>query len=670
MNSLKSKIMLIMSVVIVLPLILLGSLSMLRFKSATTDSVSENLDRLLALTTRLMENEMEKASLVTGILSDNSELIDVANGNVMKNRSAYETLVSTQSNNDASIESIIVTNVSGKALISSDSLQPAIDLSDRAYVQRALSGESAQSAVLRSKTTGESVIAIASPLTSNNRVIGAIVTTVKFSNIANHVRSIQVFDGGYAYLFDRDGLILSHKDAENDFTLNMRDLGIPALDQMVADINAGTPGAADYVYDGVDKYVQYAPVADMGLAITANYDDFLSPVYTIRTFLIVFIFIAVVAALGISYAFTSRSITTPLKKLAALMAEAGKGNLTVKAAFTTGDEIEAIGHAFNAMMGEQLQIVSKVKTASVEVSQGTDDIAHSANDISSATEEIAGAIMDVSDNSKTQNDRVVETSETLLHLSSLIQLAKARAVKTDENVKEALAKAHDGRSSVDITIKAIESIQAVSSETNKHLSALNALSTQITGISSTINAIADQTNMLALNASIEAARAGEHGRGFAVVAEEVRTLAEQTSTEAGGITNVVKEMTNRIEEAVASMKDATDAVASGVEKTQHTDSSFIKIVGAVNEISKDVQKIVEVTDDEVSSSEHILALIEMVATLSDQNTGSSENVASAVEEQTALMETIASSSTQLSTLAAELNQIVDRFIIGGDDFEK
>ena len=192
---------------------------------------------------------------------------------------------------------------------------------------------------------------------------------------------------------------------------------------------------------------------------------------------------------------------------------------------------------------------------------------------------------------------------------------------------------------------------------------MEGLSAEIKGIIGTINSIADQTNLLALNASIEAARAGDNGRGFAVVAEEVRKLAEQTGSEANGITKVVGEMIQKIEKAVVIMNEGNKAVSSGVDKASDSDKAFLLINDSVGSVSEDVKKIVEITESEVISSEMILKLIDTVSSLSEMNSANAEEVAAAMQEQTALLESIAAGSEELTAMATELNALVEKFKI-------
>lgn len=653
--------MVMMVLAIMLPLLTVGIVSLTRFTAATEHAVDELLDDLVDLTSKLIETELEKAHLLGSVLSENNDFIRLASGEVILRNRVHETLLASQSQNSDIIEMLIVTDSNGRSLTASNDLNSNIDVSDRDYVIDALSGQAGQSAVIISRATNVPVIAIAYPLVENNRIVGTLIATVKFENISRHARAISVFDEGYAFLFNSAGLTLSHINPAFDFEMNMYDIGVPELNQMIESVKNGQGGRVYYTYAGDYKQVRYEAIGDIGLAITANYDDYMATMIRIRWLLIGVIVAAILVAVSLSYAFVSKGITSPLSKISELMEKAGEGDLTVRSEIKTRDEIEAIGNSFNAMIRNQNEIVYKVKNGSKEVSQSSEDISSSTNDISDASQNIAQAISEVAENSNLQSRSIVETSETLLQLSSLIQLAKARAVEAFDNVKQSLKQASEGRESVKTTMEAIDTIKVASMTTDKHLAELVALSTQITGISGTINGIAGQTNLLALNASIEAARAGEHGRGFAVVADEVRKLAEQTGAEASGITTVVDEMNKRIQEAVDSMNKGNSAVEAGVEKATFTDRSFLKIVDAVNLISSSVEKIVEVTDDEVASSEKILKLIDSVATLSETNGASSEEVASSVEEQTALFETIAAGSEELTAMANELYHLVEKF---------
>lgn len=670
LRSLKLKVMLMMLIVIIIPLLIVGGVSLIRFTESTEEFVYEKLQELTELNAEVITDELANAHNIANLVSFNETLQKLLEGDESKRRESFEYLQHIQSEYNDIIEMLVLTDEKGLSLMTTVDENSDIDVSTRQYFQDAISTGSGQSSVIISKATNEPIIAIAYAIEEDGKVIGTVIATVKFTNITKHVEAIQVFDSGYGFLVGKDGMFLSHPDKDNvEMIKTTYDLEIPELDVMMDELHKGNEGEAFYTYKDIYKYVKYVPIGEWGLVITANHDDYMSTTNGIRNIVVIVIVVSAVIALLIAYIFTVGSITNPLKKLSNQMNLAGEGDLTVKVNINTKDEIQAIGETFNEMVYMQHEVVRKVLSSASELSLSSEDISESTGQISLSGEEITKSIDEVAHNSSTQSESIIDTSEVLLQLSSLIQLAKSRAVGADANVINSLEVASNGRESVDNTIEAIEDINSASEKTNVLLHELEDLSAQVRGIIGTINAIADQTNLLALNASIEAARAGEHGRGFAVVADEVRKLAEQTGTESSGIRNVVENMVGKIKDAVSSMEEGTSAVKVGVEKAKLTDKAFISIQDAVNLILSDIRQIVEVTDDEVASSDKILKLIDHVATLSENNSNKSVEVASEIEEQTALLQTLAAGSEELTAMASELHSLVNNFEVKGEGNE-
>ena len=662
-KSLKMKLMLIMLVVIVVPLTVLGVVSIVRFSNTIESDVHTKLDDLTTLNVQIIQGELDSAHLLGSLLSNDNAYIGFASGNETLKQDAYNSIKRQQENNSGLIEMIILVDARGQAITASHDMNYSADVSDRAYIQQALSGKAGQSDAIISRASNLPVIAIAHPLKDGDQVVGAVICTIKFDNIAQHSKKIKVFEGGYSFMFDQSGLILSYINPEDEFTKNLADFNIEAIDQMVNDVAAGKSGEQYYTYKGVDKYIRYEVIGHMAIAVTANYDDYMATTIRIQRLLIIIIVVALVLALGFAYWFVTKNVTKPLADLSGLMMLAGEGDLTVTAHIRTKDEIQKIGDAFNVMIQAQSTIVQKVKTGAYEVAKSSDEIASSSTEVSDASQSVAKAIQDVAENSTDQSHSILTTSETILQLSSLIQMAKLSAVKSDKNAEVALDTVGLGRKAIQNTLEAIGNIKLLTDQTSSHLKDLEVLSAEIKGIIGTINAISDQTNLLALNASIEAARAGENGRGFAVVADEVRKLAEQTGSEANGITKVVGEMIQKIERAVSIMNEGNKAVASGVDKASDSDKAFLLINDSVGSVSQDVKKIVEITESEVISSEMILKLIDTVSSLSEMNSANAEEVAAAMQEQTALLESIAAGSEELTAMASELNTLVEKFKI-------
>lgn len=369
-----------------------------------------------------------------------------------------------------------------------------------------------------------------------------------------------------------------------------------------------------------------------------------------------------VAFLGILIGLiAARKITAPIKVLQALMAQASKGNLLVRALVNTKDEIGQLAESFNLMMVSQLEIVKSVRNSSIELAAASEEMAASATEVAGASTNVSQKIQRVAQSMEHAANSSIETSQVLIELSALIQIAKDKATSASVKSGISINAAKEGKATVSIVMQSMTTIHNKTREAEKVITLLNEYSQQIGIINETITGIAKQTNLLALNAAIEAARAGESGRGFAVVAEEVRKLAEQSNAEASNISQLISKITENTESAVVAMKHSLAEVEVGVVEVNKAGESLENILLAVTETVNDIDGIAKVTNDEVASSDKIVLLIEGVAENIEGTSADAQDVSAATEETTAIIETVAASSEQASAMAQNLHSLITRF---------
>lgn len=662
--SLKNKLGLMFFIFIAIPLITLGVYSYTMTSRSLQYATEQQLREVTNETAEGINETIDSADKYVKILSSDERMARVASGESNYNLESYNYLQKIQKENSDIIESLIVTDVSGKGIISNTSEKYDTNFSDREYVQDALKNSKGISkTVLTSKVTGKPIIGIAHTLNIDNKVVGTVIALIPFESISKRASKVKIGNNGYAYMIDKNGLIVYHPKSDKIAKENLSNNSSNELKSLIEKAKTGQAAEGYYTYDGVRKFVKFTPVNNWIVAVTADYNEYMSSAINIRRVTIIIAVVSIIISVLLAYLLSIKNIINPIKDLEGLMTRAGEGDLTVRAKITTKDEIQTLGEYFNKMIEHQHNIIDNVRRGAIELEAASEELAASNEEISSTTDQITSTIQLVAENAQKQSNSIIETSEVLVQLASLVQIAQNRAITAKNNSKNTMDAAEQGRRKVKDTVEAVENISKSSNETEDRLKVLEGLSKKVNGIISTINDISSQTNLLALNAAIEAARAGEHGKGFTVVAEEVRKLSEQTNVGANEISLLVNEMVVEIGKAVESMNIGKSAVENGVAIINDTDKSFISVITAVEQIAKDIQQIVDVTKDEVASSDKIINTINTVATITETTAANSEEVAASAEEQNTAIENVASSAQETSAMAISLHNLVEKFKI-------
>lgn len=381
-----------------------------------------------------------------------------------------------------------------------------------------------------------------------------------------------------------------------------------------------------------------------------------------RTKLILIFSVIVVILISVSMAFyLSRSINTSIKYLIGIADCVAQGNLTVDVTPKSNDEFGMLTRAFAETVKQLKSLIEGITNTAENLVEFSDRLTSNADQSAQATQQVADSISNVAFNMTKQGDQVNSSVGEINNMTEDIAAFEKLSEQSSKAANNVADIAQAGRVAVSGAVSQMETIAASVTESAEVIRQLAARSEEISQISDTISGIAEQTNLLALNAAIEAARAGEHGRGFAVVADEVRKLAEGSALAAAKIAELIRIIQTDTTKAVERMEQGTHDVQSGKSVVDEAGNSFSTIVQAVLGLTKNAEIILRAAR---SSSEKINKLVAVMDELNKTSAAVSqeaESVSAATEQLSASMDEIAGASKNMSDMAQKLKDSTSQF---------
>ncbi|UQZ33950.1 methyl-accepting chemotaxis protein [Paenibacillus sp. PK3_47] len=427
-----------------------------------------------------------------------------------------------------------------------------------------------------------------------------------------------------------------------------------------------------YTYDGTSLKTGYGPIYqdhDPTKPIVALMAiSFDGPLIQERTMDIIvqpFIISAMILIVAIIGAYLLiRRMVSPLTKLSGSVNNVAKGDLTHKPLLLSSkDEIGTLARDFNEMTASLSHLITQVNETSMLVASSSQELSASAQETNRAGEHSVNVTLELADGAHTQLQNLEGSYKSVQDMSRFITEIAGNADNAMDTAASNALKARSGRESMDSTTRQMEVVGSSISDLSGIIDALGSHSKEIENIVGTISSIAEETNLLSLNAAIEAARAGEEGRGFAVVAGSVRKLAERSAGSAAQIGELVSLIVSQMDMAGETMRRSTGEMLHGREMIVSAGQAFSEIETSVSDMSAQSQQISATVRELALISGSLVEAIQNIVAVSNQTVEGAETLSASSQQQLAAMEEVEASAAFLSSLAEKLHIMVERFKI-------
>ncbi|MEN1759957.1 HAMP domain-containing methyl-accepting chemotaxis protein [Anoxynatronum sibiricum] len=361
---------------------------------------------------------------------------------------------------------------------------------------------------------------------------------------------------------------------------------------------------------------------------------------------------------------TSKIMLTPLKELENQATFIGKGDFSVDVKpylLERKDEIGALARVLQQTINAFRQLIAGIVTSSQRVAAASEQLTATTGQSAEASQNVAGSATQVAVSADSQMKSILAVTQEISHITQGMEQV-AQHIDGIESLSHSVrGESEKGQQEMNRVSLQMQEIQTSHHQVKGGLIQITESSRKMNEIIRVIRGIAEQTNLLALNAAIEAARAGEQGKGFAVVADEVRKLAEESQQATEEINQLIMDNDTNICRANEVMETGTLQVASGMEVVQDAEAAFKSIVTLIQQMNEAVAEVNQVTGQVTSGSCNVSQAAEIIRRSAESVASEVQNVSAAAQQQTASMQEIASSSHELAVLAQELQTAVGQF---------
>ena len=688
----KLSIMQKMLLFILMPVILgLAAVTLFNYNTART-ALNNQIGEELQLVLSGQKNELTNTVALLGTTMDNfgrdAEVVEYLRGksdptlmslgeSARLERHLQES-IDLLSKEYALLRDVGLADISGTVLLHSTASFVGSNIADREYFQAALRDE-VRPTTIESKANGLLSSALGLPVKDGDRIVGVVYGTLDLGKMADSTTdTVHIARTGKCFVYDKTGRLLMHPNKDY---IGDDDSGLPWVEHMLT----SPAGRYDYEWNGSDMlgYFDRVPMVDWLIIVSVEESDIHAPVSAMfrQSLLVGGLAMLIV---GLVIVLVARGIAGTLKAMAVLVEKFARGDLSLTELEersmsrdeARGDEIGVMARGTRGMLeglrrlfAESEQKTAEAKAAAeqaaqaaAEANQARSEAENARRDgmlaaarqletvveiVSSASAELSAQIEESEHGAERQAARMAETATAMEEMNATVLEVARNAGAAAEVSDAARQRAEAGAVVVEKAVTGIRKVREQSLSLKQDMAALAENARSIGSLMSVISDIADQTNLLALNAAIEAARAGEAGRGFAVVADEVRKLAEKTMSATNHVGDAIKDIQASTAKSMEQVDGAVLSIEEATELANQSGAALGEIVGMVDKAADQVRAIAAASEQQSAASEEINASITQVNNIAAET-------AQAMEQSTQAVAELAEQAQTLSTLIADM----------------